>query len=191
MRRVHDAHYSSFLPSTLRTTFSLDIPPDASPAFRIGVGGKSSLDGGEEGAVVSAQGGLEWKVRLCLLVAVAREGALVRGFKRDGDRGAWGTSWIAEEGMAPMEKEPSSSKAGDAPVKMSKDRTSQGWAAFLAASILGSAEEEEEAVEEEEEDEEEEEGWRAVRVETVECEMPLRVWPGSTAFKTMEVVFDV
>jgi hypothetical protein len=36
-----------------------------------------------------------------------------------------------------------------------------------------------------------EEGWTAVKVETVECEVPIRVWPGNTAFKAMEVVFDV
>ena len=36
-----------------------------------------------------------------------------------------------------------------------------------------------------------EEGWREVRLETVECEVPIKVWPGNTAFKAMDVVFDV
>ena len=34
-------------------------------------------------------------------------------------------------------------------------------------------------------------GWRPVRVETVECELPIKVWPGNTAFKALDVVFDV
>ena len=33
--------------------------------------------------------------------------------------------------------------------------------------------------------------WREVRAEMVECEVPIRVWPGNTAFKATEVVFDV
>ncbi|KAJ8454968.1 hypothetical protein ONZ45_g19100 [Pleurotus djamor] len=37
LRRVHAEHYSAFVASTLRTTFSLDIPSDASPAFQIDV----------------------------------------------------------------------------------------------------------------------------------------------------------
>ena len=36
-----------------------------------------------------------------------------------------------------------------------------------------------------------EEGWRAVRLETVECEVPVKVFPGNTAFKALDVVFDV
>lgn len=36
-----------------------------------------------------------------------------------------------------------------------------------------------------------EEGWRNVRLEMVECEVPVRVWPGNTAFKAMDVVFEV
>lgn len=35
------------------------------------------------------------------------------------------------------------------------------------------------------------EGWSELRAETVECEVPIRVWPGNTAFRPMEVVFDV
>lgn len=34
-------------------------------------------------------------------------------------------------------------------------------------------------------------GWSELRVETVECEVPIRVWPGNTAFKPLEVIFDV
>lgn len=36
-----------------------------------------------------------------------------------------------------------------------------------------------------------EEGWRDVKLETVECEVPVKVFPGNTAFKALDVVFDV
>ena len=36
-----------------------------------------------------------------------------------------------------------------------------------------------------------EEDWKEVRVEMVECEVPIKVWPGNTAFKATEVVFEV
>ena len=38
---------------------------------------------------------------------------------------------------------------------------------------------------------EEDEGWREIAVETVECEVPVMVWPGNTAFRPEDVVFDV
>src|SRR5258707_15705558 len=67
MRRMHAEHHASFMPQTLRTTFALDIPPDATPSFRLSLGGKQS------------EGVLAWKVRLCLLVAVAGPGGGGRG----------------------------------------------------------------------------------------------------------------
>lgn len=36
-----------------------------------------------------------------------------------------------------------------------------------------------------------EDGWRDVKLETVECEVPVKVYPGNTAFKALDVVFDV
>lgn len=33
--------------------------------------------------------------------------------------------------------------------------------------------------------------WREIAVETVECEVPVMVWPGNTAFRPEDVVFDV
>jgi len=36
-----------------------------------------------------------------------------------------------------------------------------------------------------------ERGWNEVKLETVECEVPIRVWPGNTAFRALDVVFDV
>jgi hypothetical protein len=37
----------------------------------------------------------------------------------------------------------------------------------------------------------EEDEWREIAVETVECEVPVMVWPGNTAFRPEDVVFDV
>jgi hypothetical protein len=42
------------------------------------------------------------------------------------------------------------------------------------------------------EQEQEQEGdWRDVQVEIVECEVPVVVWPGNTAFSALDVVFEV
>lgn len=42
-----------------------------------------------------------------------------------------------------------------------------------------------------EEGEQEEGDWRDVQVEIVECEVPVVVWPGNTAFSAVDVVFEV
>lgn len=208
MRRVHAEHHSSFVLSSLRTTFALDIPSDASPAFQvqIGEGSHTNLD----------RGGLEWKVRLCLLVAVAGErsvighgGERMKQLVRDGVRGQWGSSWKACGGIAPLErldmrKEGKENENGKG--------QAQTWGQYLVSSILGSGEGEDDEDEDGEEggtwegDEEGEgdgdgdeqrdygggrRGWRTIGVETVECEVGIKVWPGNTAFKAMEVVFDV
>jgi hypothetical protein len=34
-------------------------------------------------------------------------------------------------------------------------------------------------------------GWQDVCMETVECELPIRVWAGNTVFKAVDVEFDV
>ena len=52
-------------------------------------------------------------------------------------------------------------------------------------------EDEEDAENEDGDDMGPEEAWRDVKVEMVECEVPVKVWPGNTAFKATEVVFDV
>jgi RAB6A-GEF complex partner protein 2 len=186
MRRVHAEHHSSFVLSTLRTTFALDIPPDASPAFQINIGESAQ------------KGGLEWRVRLCLLVAVASEssnsgtqGVRMKHLVRDGPKGEWGSSWKATRGIAPMER----------PVQEPGTRipaASQSWTSFFATAFLGVEEADNtEGAETEGQMGIEtdygggEDGWVDVRVETVECEVPIKVWPGNTAFKAMDVVFDV
>ena len=195
MRRVHAEHHSSFVLSSLRTNFSLDIPSDASPAFQLKTG---------EGS--PATGGLEWRVRLCLLVAIASEssitgpdGVYMKHLIRDGPRGEWGSSWRASDNISPMERPRSNTVEGPNP-------SAQTWGQFLVASILGANEEDEDDDKAQEGDnmwdgdgEEEDqrdfgggdEGWKRIKLETVECEVPIKVWPGNTAFKAMDVIFDV
>ena len=219
MRRVHAEHHSSFTLSNLRTTFSLDIPSDASAAFQVNVGGNT-----ESGDAKDAKaGGLEWKVRLCLLVAVASESSIAssdgvrfKSMVRDGPRGQWGSSWKATAGFSPMEK------VDLQPRRQESQKQSRSWASFLTASILGVSDEEDEEggglnkgrkVGQESGDGDDEydgvrgskdggvgegvnfgggeDGWRATKLETVECEVPIKVWPGNTAFKAVEVVFHV
>lgn len=200
LRRVHAEHHSSFIPSMLRTTFALDIPPDASPAFQVDL---------EEGAAAgnrASAGGLEWKVRLCLLVAVAsspsktgQEGKL-KHLVRDGPRGEWATAWRASPSIAPMEKLGPSRNQNQTTV--TPGGTMMSWASYFA-SFVGTAGETgyhdgDEVVDDEVAVEETqdtgaavEDKWQELKVETVECEVPIKVWPGNTAFKAMEVVFDV
>jgi hypothetical protein len=63
----------------------------------------------------------------------------------------------------------------------------------LASPFTGTGSEryyEEDELDEGDEREVDEE-WSAVKVETVECEVPIKVWPGNTAFKASDVVFNV
>lgn len=196
LRRVHAEHHASFLPSTLRTTFSLDIPPDASPAFQVAVGG----DAGS-----ARTGGLEWKVRLCLLVAVASptaregpDGVRLRHLVRDGPGGQWGSPWKAATSIAPMERPDLHAEAGAGAQSPVTPSTAASWLSWVAAPLMGPAstyhDGDEDATGSDEGGTEigENEGeWREVRAEMVECEVPIRVWPGNTAFKATEVVFDV
>ena len=186
MRRVHAEHHASLVSSVLRTAFSLDIPSDASPAFQVQLGGA-----GHKPSALT--GGLLWRVRLSLLVAVAAEtsqisadGVRFKQLAQDGPAGEWGTPYKAYPSIAPKER----------PGKDEQSvQSSSTWAQFMT-SFLGTGEREYHDGEEEEEEESnakggDEDEWKEVRVETVECEVPINVWPGNTAFKAMDVVFDV
>jgi hypothetical protein len=191
MRRVHAEHHASFMPQTVRTTFALDIPPDAAPAFRLSLGGASS------------EGGLAWKVRLCLLVAVAAPGAQVRGLAREGPRGHWGSTWVATDSLAPLERPPKPAEPPGSPSPpnaLAAAPQTRSWVSLLTSTFLGMSEGgfhdgDEEPRDDNMEGEVDpgagEEGWREVAVETVECEVPVMVWPGNTAFRPEHVVFDV
>ena len=73
------------------------------------------------------------------------------------------------------------------------------WMSYLASSLLGPSnagyhdgdEDLEDADGEDGDDVGPEEAWRDLKVEMVECEVHVKVWPGNTAFKATEVVFDV
>jgi hypothetical protein len=185
LRRTHAEHHSSLVSSTLRATFALDIPPDASPAFQIEVQGEP---GYLEPPIPVGPGGLEWKVRLCLLVAVASDQSRreLKTLVRDGPRGEWGISWRGAPSIAPLEQ------INDA-TAVSSPSGLRSWTSYLASPFTGTGSEryyEEDELDEGDEREVDEE-WSAVKVETVECEVPIKVWPGNTAFKASDVVFNV
>lgn len=198
LRRSHAEYHSSLVSSTLRTTFSLDIPPDASPAFQIDVNGEPGYL--EQRPPPSIAGGLEWKVRLCLLVAVASEstregidGVRLKSLVRDGPRGEWGSSWRGAPTIAPMQypMQPTDPASIGTPTGL------RSWATYLASPFIGASPEtyhggdEAEGYDGDDPIAEDDEGWTQVRVETVECEVPIKVWPGNTAFKAADVVFEV
>ncbi|KAJ3879668.1 Rgp1-domain-containing protein [Lentinula edodes] len=235
LKRVHVEHHSSFVLSTLRTTFALDIPSDASPAFQIKVGDRPVHTDTMTHPKTKFDGGLEWKVRLCLLVAVAKEnsdsgteGVRFKSLVRDGPRGEWGSAWKAPIGAAPSEKPMSaSSSTGQLSPRQQQPGVVKSWTSFITASFLGAAEggyhdgdELSDYSSDPNDDEVGYEGnhtsydgikpdraggvgtgvnfgggrevsWQEVKLETVECEVPVSVWPGNTAFKPVDVVFDV
>ncbi len=197
---MHAEHHSSFVGNTLRTTFSLDVPSDASPTFQIDVS-----SGDSNSSIQSSPGGLEWKVRLCLLVAVASpnaqqgsDGVKLKHLIRDGPRGEWGTAWKAASTIAPSERPALLVSPTDTTLKETQSWTSFFTSAFFGASEPGTqyhdGDEDVAGLDDEEELEAgvgAEEDWREVKVEMVECEVPIKVWPGNTAFKATEVVFEV
>ncbi|KAF8446407.1 Rgp1-domain-containing protein [Boletus edulis BED1] len=185
MRRVHAEHHASLVSSVLRTTFSLDIPSDASPAFQVQL---------SETGHSAIAGGLLWRVRLSLLVAVAAEtsqmsadGVWLKQLAPDGPAGGWGTPYKAYPSIAPKER----------PQRDDEAEPSVPWAQYFVSSFLGTAEREYHDGDEAEDEDEtkamrvEEDEWKEMAVETVECEVAINVWPGNTLFKAMDVVFDV
>lgn len=118
------------------------------------------------------------------------DGVRLKQLAQDGPSGEWGTSYRAYPSIAPKERPRKDEQAV---------QSSTTWSQFFMTSFLGTGEREYHDGDEEVEEEEEvpktrggdEDEWRDVRVETVECEVPIKVWPGNTAFKAMDVVFDV
>ncbi|EIM92050.1 Rgp1-domain-containing protein [Stereum hirsutum FP-91666 SS1] len=274
LKRVHAEHHTSFVASTSRTTFSLDIPSDASPAFQVSLDPPSSSPtpptytygqpfntNGQSIGSGSKKGGLEWKVRLCLLVAVAKpntwagkEGVRIKGLVRQGAKGEWGSSWVPTGGIGGLERvlgtPPAASSSppglngkgvgmgagardGSGNENGGEKGKTKSWGEFFASAFLGPTEnafhdgdlDSYSSEEEEEEDDlssisssdspgrrdragkgrggkgkggkgEEDlgggkDGWTELGVEMVECEVPVKVWPGNTAFRAMDVLFDV
>ena len=190
LRRTHAEHHSSLMSSTLRATFALDIPPDASPAFQIEV---QAEPGYLEPPIPVGPGGLEWKLRLCLLVAVASnqsngeaDEVRLKTLVRDGPSGEWGISWRGAPSIAPLEQ------IYDA-TGVSSPNGLRSWASYLASPFAGVGSERYQGGDELDEGDERgvDEEWSTIKVETVECEVPIKVWPGNTAFKASDVVFNV
>ncbi|KAL1741437.1 Rgp1-domain-containing protein [Schizophyllum fasciatum] len=191
-RRLHAEHHASFALAALRAPFALDIPSDGTPAFAVGA---------------RAPGGLQWKVRLALQVAVAppdadagTHGVRLRSLVRDGARGAWGSAWGATAGIAPLAREPARARPpapawgyglGALTAAFLGGGAAGGGGGGGAAGYDGVKADPAGGVGAGVDFGGPEGGWRAVRTETVECELPIRVWPGNTAFKAQDVVFDV
>ncbi|KAF9449322.1 Rgp1-domain-containing protein [Macrolepiota fuliginosa MF-IS2] len=228
LKRAYAEHHASFTLNTLRTTFALDIPSDASPAFQVRVNDSDCVEPSST-SLPTSLGGLEWKVRLCLLVAIASEssdcgteGVYFKNLERDGPRGEWGSSWRAPKSLAPLEKP----RLGlDHLRKESEKARTKSWTQLFVDSVwttiggVAAGGYEREHHDGDESDAESgtgeerdydgikpnfaggvgkgvdyaggEEGWKEVRLETVECEVPIKVWPGNTAFRAVDVVFDV
>lgn len=137
-----------------------------------------------------------WKVHLTLLVAVTSPDAQVRGLTQDGAPTAWGTAWRAPPGIAPEEQQ--ARVVSPEKVVGTGTGTKQSWTSYLLSSFLGTGEREYHDGDDIDDQDvsspsgaEGEGDWREVQVEVVECEVPVVVWPGSTAFSTQDVVFDV
>lgn len=80
LRRIQAEQHGDVVINLSRTQFSLDIPSDASPGFGVNVGGEG-------------RGGLDWRVRICLLVGDG--GSALDPVGADGE---WGTSEAAGDG---------------------------------------------------------------------------------------------
>ncbi|KAG8905565.1 hypothetical protein FRB99_008670 [Tulasnella sp. 403] len=175
LRRVHAEHHSSAVSDCSRITFTLDIPSDASPGFRITVD-----DGSDAGGLA---GGLEWKVRICFYVAFGSprtsDGSgpsRMRHLIRDGAGGEWGTSWKATPSLAPLTRTRTSGVATSRPPS-SPVTAPSGWS-FFSRSVDHATEKDIE-------------GWHECPTETIECEVGITVWPGNTLYRPATLDFEV
>ncbi len=208
VRKIHAEHHCSLATSCLRSPFALDIPSDASPAFLCDV---NSLDDGT--------GGLEWKIHLRLLVSIASpnarkgyNGLRAKQLEQDGPTGDWGTAFTATGTIIPLERlsNPRSSSNNSLSLwsPTSPRSPSASWTSYLFSPFLGPVERpyhdgDEEVEEEDGPRQSSDDGyfqprddgfdidWSEMKVETVECEIPIRVWPGNTEFRPQDVVFDL
>ncbi|EUC65684.1 Rgp1-domain protein [Rhizoctonia solani AG-3 Rhs1AP] len=151
--KKHAEHHVAYASGTQRAAFSLDIPSDGTPTFVLRAG---------EAAGKGIEGGLQWRVRMALVVCMSPT-AQARYLESDGPGNDWGKAWRATGEAAPMG--PVDSKA--------PPTTGEGWGAFFR----GWTGDEEPA------SQEANEGWARLRPETVECELPIAVFPGSTAYQ--------
>ncbi|CAE6432200.1 unnamed protein product [Rhizoctonia solani] len=151
--RKHAEHHVAYASGAQRAAFSLDIPSDGTPTFVLRAG---------ETAGRGVEGGLQWRVRMALVVCMVPS-ARARYLELDGPANDWGQAWRACGDAAPVG--PADPKAPPA--------SGEGWGAFFR----GWTGDEEPASQEPAED------WTRLKPETLECELPIAVFPGSTAYQ--------
>ncbi|WVQ78266.1 hypothetical protein IAT38_000351 [Cryptococcus sp. DSM 104549] len=176
LARLHAEHHSSYAVSASRIAFSLDIPSDATPAF--------SLAAGE-----GDRGGLEWRVKLSFTVAMPPHGWRKHHRKAAGSSG---------EKTKEKEREARDEAVHMLPSEIGHGQSQQdGDNRFYAASTtlvpllstsrsngMGSGDKGRIGVDAEKE-------WFEMRTELVECEVPVKVLAGNTAFVVRPSVWVV
>lgn len=157
LTRLYAEHRSAYVFSTQRTSFSLDIPSEGTPAF--------SVSAGEEGA----EGGLEWRIRLTFLVAMGPGRRRARA-SMDGQS----AQRAAEDSRAEMPVHLLPSQ-GDQDNRVYS--ATEGLAPLVRCSVGDKGRPKAE--------------WAETKLETVECEVPIRVLASNTAFVVRPNVFVV
>ncbi|KAG8952574.1 hypothetical protein FRC03_012068 [Tulasnella sp. 419] len=185
LRRVHAEHHTSLVINSRRIAFGLDIPSDASPGFR--------FMHQDESGDYEDEGGIEWKVRLCFLVAMVPPSnepdapnpskVEMRHLTKDGVGGDWGTSWRASSTLAPLVKAsllpPSFIPPSSGVFQKTHNRAA--GSSWSLRSWLGGGEEV--AMDKDR--------WQELGSETVECEVGIVVWPGNTLYRPVQCEFEV
>ncbi|QRV76963.1 Rgp1 domain protein [Ceratobasidium sp. AG-Ba] len=160
--RKYAEHHAALALGTQRAAFSLDIPSDGAPSFGLvlnpttGQANGKTVPNGNYRAL-KVEGGLQWRIRMALLVCMAPP-SRSRNVVRDGLGNEWGEAWRATSDLAPLAPAPESGG-------------SESWGAFFGRWTG------------DEDGEGAEEKWIKTKLETLECELPITVFPGSTAYQ--------
>lgn len=171
--KLHAEHHTLYALSAQRLSFSLDIPSDATPAFNLAAG---------EGE----KGGLQWKLKLNFTVGVPprewKRKIDESNLKSENDVDTKGTMKCSGVHLLPIQHSRNvdgdntfySASTGITPL-IPRHRQN-----ISSASGSKSDAKNEEAV-----------NWYESRTESVECEVPVRVLAGSTAFLVRPSVYAV
>lgn len=108
---------------------------------------------------MTIEGGLQWRIRLALVVCMAPP-SRSRHVTRDGPGNEWGEAWRAGD-LAPLG--PATADSGG----------TESWGSFFGR-WTGEEETNESGADEK---------WVKMKLETLECELPINVFPGSTAYQ--------
>ncbi|KAG9125759.1 hypothetical protein FRC07_006318 [Ceratobasidium sp. 392] len=174
--RKYAEHHAALALGTQRASFSLDIPSDGAPSFALVLkpsepsnkglpNGHATLQNGLAARgnknIGTVEGGLQWRVRMAFVVCMSSR---PRHVVRDGPGNEWGDAWRATAELAPL------GPASDA----NASTGSETWGSFFGRwtgdeDVEGAPEGEEK--------------WTKLKLETLECELPINVFPGSTAYQ--------